>query len=304
MKPVLFSVGSYTVTTLGAFLVFSFLAGLFIIWRIIRRFEIDKEKTIDLFLLTSIISLLGARIYFLLQKPSDSLLADFFLVNKIPGFSFWGGLVFGLVTLNILAKRFKLNFWQAADFSMVALFLGISITSLGCLFNSCQSGVPSDLPIAVNQVGLIGKRFPLQILESLIFLIGFFYLWSQVIRFHFNGAVALKGFMILGIVKFILDFFRSDAVKVQGILNLGQVWSLGYFILGAVFYYRISKKSFWQDLKGIWLMFQDPNKRKLTVLLLNKSWYNFRINFKIKLMRFKKNMFKFLNIKSNPTNFP
>lgn len=304
MKPVLLSFNSYTITTLGVFLVLSFLLALLVIWRIIRGLEIDKEKTIDLFLLTSMVSLLGARAYFVFSNSSLSENPlNFFLVNKYPGFSFWGGFILGFIFLNLVSKKLKINFWQAADLAIIALFLGISITSLGCLFNSCQYGIVSNLPIAVSQTGLVGKRFPLQIIESLLFFLGFLVLWSSIKRFHFSGSIALTGLFMLGGFKFFLEFFRGDNLKVGNFLSSGHIWSTFFIFLAAINYYKLTRKSFKEDVLNFLKIFYIPTKRRLAVSRLAKSWYNLKIDLKISLNKFFKNLIKVLNIKSNPTKF-
>src|SRR5258708_17707733 len=177
MQPVLLTLGGQPISSFGLFLLLSFLASSYFIWRVVRAYELDEERAIDLLLLTFSGGLIGARVYFvLLHLNQFDTLSKIVLINRYPGLSFWGGFLVGFLVLKFFAARFKLAFWQLADFALIGLLIGLSISSLGCLLGSCQYGLPSNLPFAVTQVGLIGKRFPLQIIEALVYLVIFYYL--------------------------------------------------------------------------------------------------------------------------------
>lgn len=276
---------------------------MYIIWRITRVYEQDEEKVLDLILLTFVGGLISSRIYYILFHLSefDSIL-KMVLINRYPGLSFWGGLFGGLVTLKFFCARFKVNFWQIADFGVVGGLIGASLTSLGCLLGSCQYGVVSE-SLSVTQVGLLGKRFPLQIVEAVILFVSFLYLWKLVLRFHFTGKIASIGLIILGVEKFILEFFRGDQQIILGFLPIGFVWSGLLFFLGVRFYYSLSKRSMLYDLRLSLLLFINKDRRRLAVLKIIKNWYNFKVNLKVSIQRSGRNLLKLLNVKSNPTKF-
>lgn len=309
MLPVLITIenvpilGSFPISSFGLFLILAILGAIFVVWRIVRVYEIDAEKVLDLSLVTVLGGFIGARLYFVIFNIGK--FGDFyqvFYLNKYPGLSFWGALLFGYLTLAIFTKKLKLNFWQMADFAAVGLFLGIIIASFGCLLGSCEYGKVSNLPIAVTQVGLIGKRFPLQIIEAVVFLFGFFYLWSQTLKFHFDGQIASKGLIFLGIWKFILEFFRGDSQKLDGVA-LGLIWSL-FALLGGIYaYYLQSKRSMKKDIRFLLSVPVSSSKRQLLILKLRRNWYNARVNWRIALSKKRRRLTKFLNVKSNPTQF-
>ncbi len=304
MQPVLFSVAGQTISSLGLFLVLALLAGLFVIWRLINFYDLDKDKTIDIVILTFVAALISARVYFILFHPAEfNTLAKVALFNRYPGLSFWGGLFGGILALWYLAYRNKYKFWQLADYLIVASFLAISITSLGCLLGSCQYGLPSNLFFAVRQIGLIERRFPLQLLESILFLTFFFYLWKKVIRFHFNGQIASKGLIWLGILKFLLEFLRGDSQKIVGAFGLGHIYSAAVLALGIYAYYTQSTRRLVDDLGFIISLISRANRRKLIVSKLKKSWYNFMVDWKLRVTKFGKKLPRRLNVKANPKEF-
>src|SRR3990167_9200013 len=155
MFPVLFSIGSFAVSSFGFFLALAFLVGLFLVWRQARAWDFDEEKIIDLTLLTSLGALIGSRIYFVLIN-FNFFTADFYrviLITKYPGFSFWGAFLGGWLTLYFFSRRFKMDFWQVADIAAIG-FLGAQIFgNLGCLLGGCGVGIPSEF-LGVKMVGV------------------------------------------------------------------------------------------------------------------------------------------------------
>lgn len=309
MFPTLLTIGKFTVTPIGLALFLSLVLGLYAIWRVKNIYDLDPEKTLDLFFWTFIGGYIFARIYFVLFniEQFDSLL-KVISIFKYPGLSFWGGLIGGYITLAVLAYKNKMDFWQIADFAVAPVFLGISITSFGCLFNACQFGLPSNLPIAVVQVGLIEKRFPLQIFESLVFFVFFLKLYKRSLRFHFSGQVAATGLIWLGVLKFIFELFRGDRQLFFGVPQ-GYIWSFVLIGFGVYVYYKKSRRSFAEDINQAFVLIKDPNRLKLTLLNWVKNWYylrsregwvRLRARWRVKAARRFKIIGRWLNIKSTP----
>ncbi len=304
MKPVLFSIAGFSISSFGVFLSISIALALFFIWRIIRAYELDEEKIIDLFILTMLSGFIFSRLYFVMLHPNQ--FVDFtriFIINRYPGLPFWGGFFGGLLVLKLLCRRYRLNFWQIADFAVVGLFIAISITSLGCLLGACQYGEVTSSAWAVTQVGIIGKRFPLQLIESLIFFLGFLTLSANALRFHFFGQILSQGLFLLGLFKFILEFFRGDKQIIYGPISVGYVFSLALFASGVYIFYKQGRRSINYDIKLFLGFFYNSQKRRYIISKLMKSWYNLRINLRIALRRGVKGFFAKLQIKSNPNKF-
>ena len=305
MLPVLFSINGYAISSLAVFLYLSFFVSLFAIWRLSQYYELDAEKTIDVFLITSFVSLLGARIYFIIFHLA--LFTSFSRMINIfhyPGYSFWGGLGAGILAVVLQSHFFKFPFRFVADFAIIGLLIGITISSFGCLLSGCQYGQVSSLPIAVTLVGIIGRRFPLQFVEGALFLILFYSLWKSSLRFHHPGVVAAKGLIWLGLLKLVLEQFRGDQTFIGGIpISLGTIFSSALFVWGIVFFYMVSKRSVLRDLNYLGSLFTNGKRRKLVISNLKKNWYNAYVAIKVSIPRWRKNLFKLLHVKANPTRF-
>lgn len=286
MLPVLFSMGKFNVSSFGIFLALGFLLGVFLIWRLGRAWDLDEEKVLDLSLLTFLGGLIGARLYFVLEHLSffaDSPLSVI-LINKFPGFSFWGGFLGGWLSLYFFSKRFKMNFWQLADIALVGFLGGLILSNIGCLLGGCNAGVLSKAFFAVNIEGLVGKRWPVPAVEAILLSLALMRIWSLATHFHQRGKIVSLGFIYIGIIELILVPVRQNQSKV--------IFPLVLTVLGLIIYYRVTRKNPLTHLKmmGKFLgaVITSSEIRKQLIQSLGKSWYNQKTNISWKFRNFKK----------------
>lgn len=303
MKPVFLTIFGQPLSSFSLFFLAAFLLAVYVIWRITKVYELDEEKMLDILILTFFGGLIVARIYFILFHLDQSMsILKILLINRYPGLSFWGGFFGGLLILKLLTLRFKLNFWQVLDFATPALFLGLSVASIGCILGSCQYGLPSNLPFAITQVGLVDKRFPIQIIESLLFFLGFLYLWKSALKFHPQGAVAAWGLFLLGLFKLGLEFFYGSR-QWFGPFSTGEFFASCLIIFAIFVHFLSNKRTPLADLKLLKNTLTQKSKRDLAISKLLKNWYNFWVDLKLVFQRWRKRLFKSTNIKPNPPQF-
>lgn len=309
MLPNLISLGPVNVSSFGAFLVIALVAGVFVLWRLARSYELNEEKILDLVLLTFFGGLLGSRIYFALFNFDylDSPL-KFFLITQYPGLSFWGALIGGGASLWFFANRLKVNFWQVVDYFAVAVLLVMIIGDIGCFLGGCQLGVNSNLIIATPVVGQLGKRFPVSLIEGILLLWLYLKLYSRSIKFHFAGQIVASFLIWVGLIKFFLDFFRADSYLYLWLVSWNQVLSILAIYLGIKIYYLQSKRSLKADLRHWKQLLITPKGRAQLLLISKKSWYNQRVNFKVKMgallgsiSKSPRKLRRKFNVKSTPT---
>lgn len=311
MFPVIFSVGSVSISSFGIFLGLGFLAAVYTTWKLARFYEIDEEKILDLAILTFFGGMIGARVYFVLTHLSlfDNL-QKIILISRYPGLSLWGGFLGGALALWFFSSRSKMNFWQLADFASVGLLLALVLGDIGCLLGGCFYGQPSGSFLATPVVGVIGKRFPIAVLESLVLLLAYLWAHKQAKRYHFKGKILSQVLLVLGIVKFIFEFFRGDATYLfSSGVSQGHLWSVGVFAAGLTIFYRCGKRSFLNDASSLVNLPFSVKRRKVVLLHLRKNCYNFVVDWKLRGKGFgdflklaPKNLKRRLNVKSTPKN--
>ena len=286
MHPVLLSIGSLSISSFGFFLTLGFLLAAFVVWRLAKTYDLHEEKVLDLAILSFFGGILGGRIYFVVFNwPIFGSLEKALLLNRYPGLAFWGAVLGGALALWFFAKRLKLPFWQIGDFAAVGFLIGVSLGNIGCFLGGCNFGYSSNLPFAVSQVGVVGKRLPLSLMEAVIFALAAYRLFQGAVRFHFGGKILSSALILLGIVKFITQFWRDE--------NAPQSFGLAgtLVISGIAVYYIRSKRSFLQDLKMAGGIITSGKRRQITLATARKSWYNFMIGWKVRLSK----LYKFLS---------
>lgn len=258
-------------SSFGVFLALGFLVGIFLIWRLSRAWDLDEEKVLDLTLLTFLGGLAGARLYFVLENLSIFATNIFraILINKYPGFSFWGAILGGWLTLYFLARKKRLDFWQLGDIAAVGFLASYILTDLGCFLGGCEIGVRSNL-LAVNMVGHLGKRFPVQILEAVLLVFALLNIWSKAIHFHTRGKIVSLTLIYLGAVKFLMEPFKHN--------HEGLILSPVLIILGLTIFYKVTRRRLTSDLKKLatfpYQLITNHTKRRYALDGFKKYWYN------------------------------
>lgn len=300
MFPVLFSIGSFTVSSFGVLVATGYLFAIFLIWRLSRAWDLDEERVLDLALLSFLGGMIGARAYFVIEhwELFVSAPAKIILFYQLPGFSFWGGILGGWLTLFHFSRRFKMDFWQIADIASVGFFGGLIFGDIGCFLAGCEIGMPSELFFAVSQLGTIGTRFPTQALEALLLSLALFKIWAWATHFHLRGIIVATTLIFLSLIKLLTEPLRA---------NHGQ----NYFflttllILGLVIFYKVTKRNVLTDFRKIGLnlveIIQKGEFRKLILLMIKKSWYNQKTAFGWKIRNLKK-ITRRLNVKISHKN--
>lgn len=276
MLPVLFSIGNIPISSFGLLLGIGFIYSTFLVWRQARAWELNEEKILDLTLLTFFGGLIGSRLYFIVEHLDffDSL-SKMVLITKYPGYSFWGAFLGGWLALYLFVRRFKMDFWIVADIAAIGFLGGLIWGNFGCFLGGCGAGVPSQL-LGVNMAGLVGKRFPIQAVEGLIFIYLMYKIWPLAIKFHSAGKVASTVLVYIGATKFITEFFRVSS---------NVFFPLILILLGFSLSYKISKRNIISDVRTLprnaIKLLTDRGYSKMVLKSLSQNWYNlFKINFK------------------------
>ena len=136
------------------------------------RQGIDPDRITDLAMWVFIGGLVGARLFYVIQKRDQfGSLLEFFYIWK-GGLVYYGGVIGGLTAFLWYVKRQRLSVWRILDLLAPPIALGLAFGRVGCTLNGCCFGDYCELPWAITfpigsipwgyqvGVGWIGAKAP------------------------------------------------------------------------------------------------------------------------------------------------
>ncbi len=264
MHPVLFSIGRFELHAYGLAMGLAFVAA---IWWGTRRAHIagvTKSFIFDTAVVVLISSLIGARLTYVLHHWEMYRRHPLDIISPvqsdgtigIAGMVLLGGVIAAFLAGGYFLKRRKVSFWAMADLVSPPLTLGIVIGRLGCFFNGCCFGHPTE--------GLLGMVFPegcyasavypgVSIHATQLYAVGAALLIAIILPILERQSWAFRGmtlswFLILyGVDRFVVEGFRY--YEPEWFFNLlGTQWtgsrlvSAGMVVLGVLTMILLPKK--------------------------------------------------------------
>jgi len=224
----------------GTFVAIALVVGTLIASKEFRRYEylnfLPKSvnvlnKTIsphellpDLVMVCAVFGIIGARIFHILDYPSEFASNPIGMIFTRSGFSIYGGLVFGVIAGGFFLKRYSIPIRTSLDAVAPAMILGYGIGRIGCQISGDGAwGVASNMSLKPeylpdwlwaqtyenNIAGVVIPEpgvYPTPIYEFLAACAIFFFLWSirkqvRVPGNLFSIYLILSGFQRLLIEK-------------------------------------------------------------------------------------------------------
>jgi phosphatidylglycerol:prolipoprotein diacylglycerol transferase len=230
MDPVIVSFGSFSLRWYGVMAALGFLTAL-LLMQINRRYaKLKTDQISNICIIAMICGIIGARIFYVLLKwkehyryrPQDIIRID------QGGLVFYGGFILAaLVLIYYIRKVCKADFIRVLDVVAPALAAAHALGRIGCFFNGCCYGKPTDMPWGV--VYKLGtepfKRYqsmplhPVQLYETILNLLLagiLFYL----VRKGRRGMAMSCYILAYGILRFVDEFFRGDHPKKELVFNI------------------------------------------------------------------------------------
>jgi phosphatidylglycerol:prolipoprotein diacylglycerol transferase len=226
------SLGGLSLHWYGLTLALGALAGYTVIVKLGRQYRLSEQSVTDLFLWLLIVGLLGARLYHVTNEWA------FYTAHPSEIFKVWngglaihGGLLAGLITLWVFARKKAWSFWRLADILAAGVILGQAIGRWGNYFNPELFGRPTALPwgipidLAHRPAGYLQFTYfhPTFLYESLGSLAIFGVLWWLHRRrlrqqplgpWQVPGSLALTYFLLYAVLRISTESLRIDRTPI------------------------------------------------------------------------------------------
>lgn len=231
MFPTLLKTSYFTVHSIWFFTAIAFITGTIVFIRLAQRNKLKIEMITNHSIFITIMAIVGGRLFFIFERPNLFFQPDVEVILSIfkfwdKGLSIWGILLFFLISIWILAKKYQENLLKWLDVISIAFIFGAIPGHIGALLQgNIYYGRPTNMPWGVTfdtaEIQYVVPIHPTQ-LYGLVFSLGLF----MVLYFHIfpklkevePGKTALIGVFSFSIFRFLNEFFRGDFVQT---INLG-----------------------------------------------------------------------------------
>lgn len=201
-------------------------------WRQNKRYKLPRADIFYMSLYALIGALIGAKaLYIVTILRYITSLETFIEALSQGGAVFYGGLLGGIGMGIIYLKKYKLDIGAYADFAAPLIPLFHAFGRIGCFLAGCCWGMEvswgvcySNSLAAPNGVPLL----PIQLIEAALLLTLFMilYVLGQRKTDHSGAPLMRLYIFIYAVMRFILEFFRGDAIRGVFILSTSQWVSL------------------------------------------------------------------------------
>ena len=255
MYPVLFQIGPLTIYSLGVFWALGAVCAAYVVRLQLKRHRLDPELASSMVFAAAIGGIIGARLLFILEEWNDFLRSPWNFIFAGAGFSWYGGLIGGIIAVTWLVRRHRIPWLKAADVSAPALALAYGVGRIGCfLAGDATWGKITDVPWGMafpNAVSgwvdpLTGVPYPAgvrvhptQIYELIQSFIVFGILWPLRNKGYPNGTIFWLYLILAGSMRFLVEFWRANPVIGLGMTEYQWI-SLTLALLGGYLFYRQS----------------------------------------------------------------
>jgi len=246
VNPEIFRIGSFAVRWYGLLFASAFLFGYIIMGKIFKNENLSDVLLDRLTIYMVIGVIVGARLgHCLFYEPG------YYLSHPVEILRIWkGGLASHGAAIGILLaiwlfvrKEHKDYTWALDRIAIVVALAGVFIRT-GNLMNSEIYGIPTTLPwgFVFLRDGQSVPRHPTQIYEALAYLSIFILLYTLYWRKkgeHIQGTLISLACILIFTARFFIEFLKTEQVDFEKgmALNMGQLMSIPFVILGLVWLY-------------------------------------------------------------------
>lgn len=238
-----FHLGPMQIRFYGISYAIAFVVGTALATRHLERRGIAPAVSSNIVVWTIVFGLLGARLYFVVQSGWWWYLTHPQHIFAIweGGMAFFGAVFMAPVVLLVMARRYRISFWDLLDAGALFAAAGQPIGRLGNVMNGEILGAPSNLPWGIRYTSPesmaphLGVAYqPANLYEALGTLLILAVLLSMRHRGVPSGWLGLAYLILYPISQLILFHWRTDYETPVTLFGLKQAQLTSLFVLAVV----------------------------------------------------------------------
>lgn len=257
--PVMFSIGSLEIRYYGLMWALALMLGGWFFSNFCKRENLKPELADSVFVYGALATVIGARVgHCLFYEPDYYLLRPWTIITEIRngGMASHGAAIGLLIGLWLFSRKNKMPYIWSLDRIMIPVGIGGGIVRLGNLFNSEIIGCVTDVPWAFKFVRLfpgvaienIPAQHPTQLYEAICYFATFallvFLYYAKDLGRKRPGLLFGIGLQGIFLTRFCIEFVKleQEAFEKGMILDMGQILSIPFILLGIYIIYRALSK--------------------------------------------------------------
>ena len=229
------------------FIVIAFILGIFLCKKDDGKYNIKFDDVLELLLFVIPISIISARLYFILFK------LDYYIQNsneildiRNGGLAIYGGIIGAILTIVLFCKKKNINILDMCDYIAPYLPLGQAIGRWGNFFNSEAHGIETNslFRMGIMENGNYIQVHPTFLYECICTFIIFVILLAKKDKRKYAGQLTYIYFFLYGIIRAFIEGLRTDSLML-GNFKISQILSIILSIVcGSILIYkRIKNKN-------------------------------------------------------------
>ena len=257
--PVMFSIGSLEIRYYGLMWALALMLGGWFFSNFCKRENLKPELADSVFVYGALATVIGARVgHCLFYEPDYYLLKPWTIITEIRngGMASHGAAIGLLIGLWLFSRKNKMPYLWSLDRIMIPVGIGGGIVRLGNLFNSEIIGCATDVPWAFKFTRLfpgvpienIPAQHPTQVYEAICYFATFallvFLYYAKDLGRKRPGLLFGIGLQGIFLTRFCIEFVKleQEAFEKGMILDMGQILSIPFILLGIFIIYRALSK--------------------------------------------------------------
>lgn len=220
----------------GIFILISLFSNLMVTMLIYKKFNFTLKEVVCLLIYEYMGIIIGAKILNFIQNYSYYN-GDFDFLTA--GLSSYGAVIGAFLLLGLFCFQFKKSIKEVVNLFLPSIPLMYGISKLACFFSGCcygfyYSGFGSVTYNYSISAPANVSLFPVQLLESILFILIFIYIINLVLKEKYNLKYIGITLMLCSFTKFSLDFLRCT--DYNSLVSINKIIGVIFFIIGFIIF--------------------------------------------------------------------